>query len=352
MWGKVKVTALALVRSLSTFDLLARSGWRRSRLLIISYHGISQRDEHLWNPALYMTPERFRSRMKALKESGCNVLPLGLAVELLEAGELPPKSVVITFDDGFYDFYSEAYPIIRESGWPVTVYLTSYYSGFNRPVFDVMCSYLLWKGGRRVLDGGQFNDDRKLDLRTAGGRSAATLAIRTFARESRMSAAQKDDLLISLAAQLGVDYESILAQRILHLMSPDEVGQLGAEGVDIQLHTHRHYLPLDRQHFFREVEENRNFIKDVTSSSASHFCYPSGVCDPQYFPLLREAGVVSATTCQVGLATRDTNPLALPRLTDTNSLHQVEFEGWLCGVSCFLPRRTVREDEVIQPFYY
>jgi hypothetical protein len=57
-------------------------------------------------------------------------------------------------------------------------------------------------------------------------------------------------------------------------------------------------------------------------------------------------------TCQLGLAASDTNPFELPRLIDTNSLHQIEFEGWLCGLLSFLPRRPVHEDEVIHPFYY
>ncbi len=351
MLKKLKQITLKLAKGLSTFDLLAGSSWRRDRLLILAYHGISQRDEHLWNPSLYMAPEQFRGRMKALKKSGCNVLPLGPALEMLAAGNLPAKSVVITFDDGFYNFYSEAFPIIREFGWTVTVYLTTYYSGFNRPVFDVMCSYLLWKSGRRVVDGGWFTNNGNLDLRSAEGRSAAALAIRSFARENRMSAVEKDDLLTSLAARLDVDYEALLAERILHLLSPGEVTQLGAEGVDIQLHTHRHCLPADPRLFLHEVEENRNFINKYTNSSASHFCYPSGMYDPYQFPLLREAGVVSATSCEPGLATSDTNPLALPRLVDTGSLDQVEFEGWLCGISSLLPRRPVEDDEIIYPYY-
>jgi peptidoglycan/xylan/chitin deacetylase (PgdA/CDA1 family) len=348
---KAKILSLEFAKSAGVFDLLARSGWRRDRLLILAYHGVSQCDEHLWNPALYMTPEQFRDRMRLLKERGCNVLALGPALKMLKAGELPEMSVVITFDDGFHSFYRQAFPIIREFNWPVTIYLTSYYSGFNRPVFDVMCSYLLWKGRGQVVDGGLINEV-SLDLRSVNGRSAAALAIRSFARQSKLSAAGKDSLLTSLAGQLGVDYETILANRLLHLLNPDEVSQLAGQGVDIQLHTHRHCAPNDRRLFLREVEENRSFIKSLTHSSASHFCYPAGVYNPQHFSLLGEANVVSATTCKAGLATNYTNPLALPRLTDTSSLHEVEFEGWLCGLSGFLPRRSMQDDEVINPFYY
>ena len=52
----------------------------------------------------------------------------------------------LTFDDGLCDFFSVAFPIVESFGYPVTLYLTTYYVEYNRPVFDPMCSYLLWKG--------------------------------------------------------------------------------------------------------------------------------------------------------------------------------------------------------------
>jgi hypothetical protein len=73
--------------------------------------------------------------------------------------------------------------------------------------------------------------------------------------------------------------------------------------------------------------------------SKPHFCYPSGMTNPQFLPWLREASVTSATTCFVGLASRDHDPLMLPRLVDTAELTSLEFEGWLTGVSEFIPKR-------------
>jgi peptidoglycan/xylan/chitin deacetylase (PgdA/CDA1 family) len=283
------------------------------------------------------------------KELGCNVLRLDDALQRLYAGSLPERSLVLTFDDGCYSFYQKAFPVIKEFGWPSTVYLTSYYSNFNRPVFDVMCSYLLWKAGGGVIDGGEFTRrGGRFDLRDAAGRSEAAIAIRSFAVENKLSGVEKDSLLVSLAERLSVDYEAILSKRILHILSADEIARLGAEGVDIQLHTHRHCSPSRREFFLRELEDNRHFIKESNNTFASHFCYPSGVYELQYLPWLRESNVISATTCTPGLVTRKTNPLILPRLLDSRLIHRVEFQGWLCGFSSLLPRGPLRDDIIIE----
>lgn len=252
----------------------------------------------------------------------------------------PERAVAITFDDGSWDFYQAAFPLLQEFNFPVTLYLTTFYTQYNRPVFDLMCAYLLWKGRHKTLD------LRKLvvrgsgtDLRTAAGREAARGAIFAFAREGRLKAEVKDALLASLAKQLGVDYQSLLDQRSLHNLTADEVKQLARSGVDIQLHTHRHRTPLDRGLFIREIEDNRASIVELIGRNPSHFCYPSGVTNDLFLPWLKETGVVSATTCEVGLASRSSNPLLLPRLLDASGLTTIEFEGWLTGVASVLPRR-------------
>ena len=129
----------------------------------------------------------------------------------------------------------------------------------------------------------------------------------------------------------------------MHLLAPDEVMRLAADGADIQLHTHRHRTPLDRELFLREIEDNRQSIQAMTGLRPSHFCYPSGVYDHRFLPWLQEAGIVSATTCETGFASRSSNQLLLPRFLDNAALSSIEFESWLTGVSAALPRRRERK---------
>jgi peptidoglycan/xylan/chitin deacetylase (PgdA/CDA1 family) len=347
-----KLLTLNVGKSIGVFQVLSRSDWRKNHLLILAYHGVSLDDEHLWNPDLYISPEQFRSRMQALKDYGCNVLPLSDALHRLESGTLPTCSVVLTFDDGSSDFYARAFPILREFGWPATVYLTSYYCNYNRPVFDTMCSYLLWKGRGRVLDvTGLMDTVTSLDLRSAAGLEAAALTIREFSRSKRFSGKRKDEFLTSIAERLSIDYQAILSKRILHLLSVEELAALADEGVDIQLHTHRHHAPKKRDSFMLEMDENRSFITRFTKLP-QHFAYPDGEYAACYAPWLDACDVISATTCEPGLVTNQSDPYKLPRLVDTSLLHQVELEGWISGFSNFLPRKPVKAANLIPPYYY
>jgi peptidoglycan/xylan/chitin deacetylase (PgdA/CDA1 family) len=344
MLKKFKQVTLKSLRSGGVFRLVRDSGWRGQRLLILAYHGLSLEDEHLWDGSLYMAPAQFRRRMELLKKSGCAVLPLGEAVERMYAGELPERSVALTFDDGTYDFYQEARPVLSEFNFPATVYLTTFYSGYPRPVFDVACSYLLWKGrGARLDLRGFTGQEAVADLADDAGRRLAADELRRFARENKLSAEEKDALLGRLAAGVKLDYEAVVARRLLCILSPEEVSALASEGFDIQLHTHRHRTPSDRELFLREVSDNRESIRAMTGTEPTHFCYPSGVYDMAFLPWLEEAGVVSATTCDTGFASRQSHPLLLPRLLDATGRTEIEFEGWLAGVSAALPRRRERK---------
>jgi peptidoglycan/xylan/chitin deacetylase (PgdA/CDA1 family) len=338
----IKVATLTTSKRLGLFAAMGRSRWRTGRLLILGYHGISLDDEHLWNPALYMTQDALRRRLELLVRNDCSVLSLGDAVARLAANDLPPRAVAITFDDGYYDFLARAYPVVREFDVPVTVYQTSYYCRSSRPIFDVACSYLLWKGAAQPLEGRRFTGTPGLlDLRTAERRAAVCFRIRQEARRSGLSTEEKDDLLERLAASLSVETAAIRRQRLLQVMNPTELRQIVQDGVDLQLHTHRHRMPRNRELFVREIVDNRDFLAAVGQPSAEHFCYPSGDYDECFLPWLAELGVHSATTCDTGLATRGTRTLLLPRLVDSSALTDVEFEGWLHGLSHVLPRRPI-----------
>ena len=292
---------------------------------------------------MYMSHEMFLARLETIARAGCAVLPLAEAITRLYANDLPDRSVAITFDDGNVDFKERAFPLLKEFDFPSTLYLTTFYSDYNKPIFGIFCEYLLWKGQSETLDLKEITGrDLKIELSTAAARDTAFREIERHVQAQKSSAEEKTALAEMLARQLKLDYDALIEKRIMHLLAPDEVMRLAAGGADIQLHTHRHRTPRDRELFLREIEDNRHSIQAMTGLRPSHFCYPSGVYDHRFLPWLREAGIVSATTCETGFASRSSNQLLLPRFLDSAALSSIEFESWLTGVSAALPRRRER----------
>ena len=344
LYRPLRLGSLAALRAGGVFERARDSDWRTQRLMILCYHGISLDEEHLWRPSTYISPQLFSQRLDIISRGGYKVLPLAEAVERLYRKDLPPRSVAITFDDGTYDFYEHAFPLLKAHGFPSTVYQTTYYCDYDRPIFNLACSYILWKQRGKVFNGGSgFGLPETMDLRTETSRQAIVTKLVTSARERNLPEAEKNHIAEDLARTIGVDYQALVAKRILQLMNPAEIERLAKEGVDFQLHTHRHRTPMDEALFRREIRDNRRRIESIIGAkSLTHFCYPSGLYELEFLAWLQAEGVVSGTTCDPGLATRGNNPLLLPRFVDTSQSTALEFEGWLSGAAEWIPRRGNR----------
>jgi peptidoglycan/xylan/chitin deacetylase (PgdA/CDA1 family) len=348
MLSAAKQATLRLLRKTGIFHIARNSLWRTQHVAILGYHGVSLEDEHAWDPSLYMSPELFEQRLETVKRQNCTVLTLSDALGRLYARDLPPRSLVFTFDDGACDFLRQAHPRLQAYEYPATVYLSTYYCQYNKPVFHSACSYMLWRMRGRVAGAEDLlkGSISVLDLRTPSSRAETLRAIEHFAVSERLSGEGKNQLLEDLASLLGFDYRSFVDSRKLHLLNPREVAELSRRGVDFQLHTHRHRSPLDRDLFAGEIEENRRRILAMTGTSPSHFCYPCAYHWPTLLPWLAQLNVASATTCEPGLASPASNALLLPRVMDSNLVTRLSFEAWLSGVGRFIPRAPRPEPPV------
>ncbi len=94
---------------------------------ILYYHSIMVEPGN----ELRIPPEQFETQMRYLAERGYNVVSLDQLYQYFyEKGILPEKPVVITFDDGYEDNYTNAYPILTKYGFTATVFVvTSYVDG-------------------------------------------------------------------------------------------------------------------------------------------------------------------------------------------------------------------------------
>ena len=334
----LKNGCLEAARKLGVFRLAAGSRWRQQRLLILCYHGFSLHDEHLWRPGLYVTAGQFRRRLEKLARGGFRVLPLGDAVQRLREGNLPARSVVLTVDDGFHDFHELAFPLLGEFGYPATVYQTTYYCDRPFPIFSLALRYVLWRGRGRRLEGAEHGVAESFDLSRAEEQERAVAAFLEAAGRQDYTDGERDALAARIAGALGVDYEEIRRRRMLHLMTSSEVAEVAAGGMDLQLHTHRHRVPRDERLFTREIRDNRAWLESAIGTRPAHFCYPSGEHYRELLPWLRAEQIVSATTCEHGLAAAGCEPLLLPRFLDSSTVSENEFESWLCGLAPLLRR--------------
>lgn len=320
--------------------LIKESRWRKNRLLIICYHGVSIDDEHEWRPALYFSAERFEQRLQMLKFGEYSVVNLADGIERLYQGKLPPRSVALTFDDGMHDFYSRAFPLLKTYGFTATVYQRTDYSGTGLPIFMTMVSYLLWKGKGKQT-GFRIGENRiELDTRTGPTRQRAHERITEIVRTgARLSAEEKDQIVERLAGVLGLDYQAIKRKRILNVMGSEEIREVARAGMDIQLHMHNHHSPKDEAAYREQIRLNREIVEGLSGRPAEHFCYPSGEYADMFLPWLEKEGIQTATTGVPGLASASADPLLLPRFVDTGQRTALEFEGWLAGAGHFLARR-------------
>lgn len=121
------------------------------------------------------------------------------------------------------------------------------------------------------------------------------------------------------------------------MITREEAATMYRQGLDLQLHTHRHRVPHEASLPADEILDNRKIIESVGARRPVHFCYPSGSYVPELEVWLRENGVVSAATCEPGLVQPRTNQYFLPRVIDRENFGSIEFKSCLSGL---LPRMT------------
>ncbi|RZJ11792.1 MAG: hypothetical protein EOP39_05325 [Rubrivivax sp.] len=336
---QIKLAFLFACKYLGAFAVARRL--TRGSLKILCYHGFALHDEALFRPKLFMSSATFADRMARLSRMGMRVLPLHEAVRSMYEGRLPPHALAITIDDGFGTTPALAASVLSRHGLPSTVYVTSYYVKHNVPIYRLVVQYMLWRTTETSITFRRcdWHPDETIEL-SAEGRAA--LADDLIARGEALDAEQERlDICDELGRMLGVSFQDIVDQRFLHLMTPEQLRTLGAQGMDVQLHTHRHRFPSDSASLAkREIEDNRSSLCEwLPGQRFEHFCYPSGLWEPQQHAWLDEIGVKSSTTCLPGLNTASTPRHALRRFLDGENIHPLEFEAAVCGFSDLVSRR-------------
>jgi peptidoglycan/xylan/chitin deacetylase (PgdA/CDA1 family) len=99
------------------------------RVPVLMYHEIADLADT--TSGLAVSPDVFAAQLAYLHDAGFSTVTAGALSAILAdgAGNLPERTVVLTFDDGYGDFYGNALPLLRKHGFTATVFQTTDWVG-------------------------------------------------------------------------------------------------------------------------------------------------------------------------------------------------------------------------------
>jgi peptidoglycan/xylan/chitin deacetylase (PgdA/CDA1 family) len=243
---------------------------------------------------------------------------------------MPPNAVVITVDDGYLDFYINAFPILKAYNFPCTVYLfTDFLDRLTWPWWDEVLFFCESAAVPAIVG----PNHRVWPLRSASERQFAadqiTDGLKHLPNSERLS------YLAHLRETLGPLPSSPPESHAP--MTWEQVRALAREGIEFGAHTKTHPI-LSRVDSQAELREEVRFSKrriEEEVGTPIHFCYPNG--RPESIPengslILREHGFLTGVTAITGLNRRESDPFLLNRVPCDPQMPFFYFEEGLAGL--------------------
>jgi len=276
-------------------------------LAVVNYHRVLARPDAVLESEPDVTT--FYWQMALLADC-FNVMPLYDALRALDEGRLPPRTVCITFDDGYRSVHDLALPILREFKLPATVFVTSGYVGAN--------AGNMWND--RIIHAVQALPMETLDL--------TDLGLPCFPLTSPQSRKQTIACLIETGKYLPPDAREALVERLDRMsgidhsalmLTPDMLTALDGNGIEIGAHTVSHPIltSLDDDSARFEIAAGKAQLEELIGKPVRLFAYPNGKVgkdfDARHVAMVRQAGFFAAFTTAVGAITSDQDRFQLPR---------------------------------------
>jgi peptidoglycan/xylan/chitin deacetylase (PgdA/CDA1 family) len=283
---------------------------RRDPFLILLYHRVNRVADPF--SIERTTPEAFRGQMAHLARN-FSVMPLGEIAGRLRSGKaLPPRAVAITFDDGYADNYTEAFPILRALGLPATVFLTTGCIGTGESLwFDrVLRAFQRTERDTATLPGGE----EATGMRDPALR--ARMSIRALYALMRLPDAERVEAVTGLERQL---LDGGAATPASDMLDWDQIRAMAAGGITFGAHTVNHpilaRLPLEDAE--REIVASKRRIEEETGRGVDLFAYPVGRrsdYSPEVIARVVGVGFQAAVTTTPGANRRGDDPFLLRRV--------------------------------------
>lgn len=236
----------------------------------------------------------FERQLRYLTRWYCPVGADEVLAALAGRHRLPPRAVLVTFDDGYRDFAELAWPILKRYRVPAVLFVPTAFVDDGERLFwwDALWQILARTRRQEVrLPGGETLSLAREAERVAASRDVAAW-LKSFQPVARRA------LLERLGEQLGVRPEPTRA-----VLTWSELRRLAADGVTIAPHSRTHEL-LDQVHgeeLHLEIEGSRADVVRGLGSCPPLFAYPNGNFSREAVQALGLSGFQAAFTTTHGI---------------------------------------------------
>jgi len=297
----IKNAASATAKS-SAFDRFVRLLENVDRqkpgfLRVLTYHRVDELARRPWlDPGLISaSPKVFDDQMAYLAAhyQVVTVPDVLAALKSRQKTDLPPRAVLVTFDDGYYDFEEQAWPILKRYKIPVTLFVPTAYPDHPEQTF-------WWDNLYQALQ----NTSRRDNLNTAIG----TFSLGNAASRNQAYQRLKNYMKTLKHSEAILTVKEIFSQLDVQpapncIMSWDTLRKLSQEGLTLGAHTRTHPL-VNRISLEKAREEAVGSLEDLKREIGTVqplFAYPSGEFSDDVVSTLQNAGFALAFTTKRGV---------------------------------------------------
>ena len=277
------------------------------RLSILVFHRVLPTPDPLFPNEI--DAQRF-DRLMQVVARGFTVMTLGRAVRHLQAGSLPPRAMVITFDDGYADNATVAQPILARHRLEATIFVASGFLDGGRMWNDTIIETIR-RSQRPSIDLSEFGLGL-MDLSTHAQRRAvieALLPVVKYQDPGRRAESLRQLLVLAGTPRLPDDL----------MMTCAQLQDLHRAGIEIGGHTIGHPIltTLSDEAARAEIDGGRQALQSMLGAPVDVFAYPNGGPDRDYdqrhVEMVRGLGFCGAVTTAHGTAGPQADCFQLPR---------------------------------------
>lgn len=289
------------------------------RIIILGYHRVVKdfSASSRWAiPSLLISAHTFKQHLKLIQQNfDCMSLDKALAVIAGQRG-LTRDAVVLTFDDGYQDFYDVAFPILRAYRMPATIFVPTALIGQQIPLLHDQLYYLLMEmsqGQHSLLTLlTEFHLDELLPLVQALDSQKAN----HYSMMRALVALPQEKLNQLLAAmKQKTKFVDTNFPTEYQLLNWPQLLELAAAGITIGAHTRKHTLLTQESTdiVVQEIYGSKAELEQNLGQPVDHFSYPDGRYNSQIAAHVRNADFLSACTIEDRPNTPSDSPYQLKR---------------------------------------